>query len=133
MTDEQPASQATQRMAYDAEFVGHMEEFCKKVLAAVPELHGLAIVPIWHSQPENMLPGFIQLQPNIPAPFVNSLLKLLARLAAFNTSVQRDLLGQLGVIERYVEHLTRQRDDRIAELSQLAKHAETTNDSTTPT
>lgn len=131
MTDGQAASPAPQRLAYDAEFVGHMEDFCKKVLAAVPELHGLAIVPVWHSQPENMPPGFIHLQPSVQPPFANSLLTLLKRLAAFNTGVQKDLIGQLGMIERYVEHLTKMRDDRLAEITQLAKHQESEPDDQT--
>jgi hypothetical protein len=35
------------------------------------------------------------------------------------------------MIERYVEHLTKMRDDRLAEITQLAKHQESEPDDQT--
>ena len=100
---ENPTSNPT-RLPFDAEFVKHVEDFCAATMSAVPELHALAIVPIWENQPEKMPAGLLHLR-NPQPPYIASLLATLKRLAVFNVDVHRDLVGQLGAYERYAEQL----------------------------
>lgn len=112
-----------ERLPFDADFVRHVEDFCKTILANIPELHGLAIVPLWNNQPENMPPGLLQLR-NVQPPYLPSLLLLLKRMAAFNVEVQKDLFGQVNVVEQYVGEMDKRIKARVEELNQLNKHPE---------
>ena len=91
MEAEPTPAQNPERLPFDADFVRHVEDFCKTILANIPELHGLAIVPLWNNQPENMPPGLLQLR-NVQPPYLPSLLLLLKRMAAFNVEVQNQAL-----------------------------------------
>jgi hypothetical protein len=107
------------RLPFDAEFVKHVEEFCDSIMAAVPELHGISIVPIWENQPENMPAGLLHLRNQQP-PYVASLLAALKRLAVFNVDIHRDLVGQLGAYERYAAQISSQVQTQLEELNKLA-------------
>ena len=115
------------RLPFDAEFVKHVEEFCAAVMSAVPELHALAIVPIWENQPEKMPAGLLHLR-NPQPPYIASLLATLKRLAVFNVDVNRDLVGQLGAYERYAEQLSTQVQTQLEELNKLATNPTNGND-----
>ena len=59
---EQTPENMETRLPYDAEFVKHVEEFSGKMLATLPEMQGVAIIPIWAHQPEDFPPGFLRLR-----------------------------------------------------------------------
>lgn len=122
---ENQTSNAT-RLPFDAEFVRHVEEFCDTIMTAVPELHGLAIVPIWENQPESMPAGLLHLRNSQP-PYIASLLATLKRLAVFNVDVHKDLVGQLGAYERYVAQISMQLQTQLEELNKLATDPTTDN------
>ena len=120
-TEPNPESQTeqdtpVQRLPFDEEFVQLVEMFCRTALINIPELHGLAVVPIWENQPEKFPAGLLQLR-NPQPPFLASLLQLSQRLAIFATDVQRDLVGQLRVFDQYAAELS----------TQISKNIETLN------
>lgn len=121
--DQTPGPDKNTRLPFDAEFVRFVETFSQDILAGIPELHGIAIVPLWNNQPENMPPGLLQLR-NPQPPYLSSLTLLLKRLAAFNLEVQKDLFGQVGVVEQYLSELDKRVKARVDELNQLGKHPE---------
>jgi hypothetical protein len=116
------------RLPFDAEFVKHIEDFCGVIMAAVPELHALAIVPIWENQPEKMPAGLLHLR-NPQPPYIPSILATLKRLTVFNVDLHRDLIGQIGAYERYVEQLSTQAQTQLEELNKLATDPSSGNDS----
>jgi hypothetical protein len=121
--DQTPPENEETRLPFDAEFVRFVEAFSRNILGSIPELHGIAIVPLWNNQPENMPPGLLQLR-NPQPPYLPSLTLLLKRLAAFNVEVQKDLFGQVGVVEQYLGELDKRVKARVEELNQLTKHPE---------
>lgn len=106
------------RPPFNAEFVERVNDFATELLAAIPELHGLALVPLWNVQPENVSAGVLRLR-NPQPPFLPSLMQLLKRLAAFNVDVQRDLVGQLQMYDNYAAELSAAIKARIEELEKL--------------
>lgn len=119
--DEQKAvvsPEATNRLAFDAEFVKTVEEFSAALLAKLPELHGLAVVPLWVNQPENTPPGLLRLRDPNP-PYIASLLRLLARLAAFNVEINKDLVNQARMFDAYAAQLADTIKERTEALNQL--------------
>lgn len=116
-TDQQTEIQSD-RLPFDVEFMRRGEEFCNTILAAVPELHGIALVPLWSSQPENAPPGVLSLRSKEP-PFTASLLMLLRRLAMFSVDVHKDLVGQLRMLDQYAAHVAEQIRQQKEELDKL--------------
>lgn len=98
-----PETQPT-RLTYDAEMFKRATEFSESLLAAIPELHGVAVIPLWTSQPENAPNGLLQLR-DLKPPFVSSLLLLVKRLTAFANDAHRDLLMQLQMFDRHAAEL----------------------------
>lgn len=116
--NQQPEAQ-TERLPFDVELFQRADAFCTALMSAVPELHGVAIVPIWNSPPENVPSGLLRLR-NPQPPYLASLLSLLKRLAVFNIDVHRDLANQLGMYDQYAAELSRQIKARQEELSNLS-------------
>lgn len=116
---EQQTEVQSDRLPFDVEFMRRGEEFCNAVLTAVPELHGLAIVPLWSSQPENAPPGVLSLRSKEP-PFTASLLMLLRRLSLFSVDVHKDLVSQLRMLDQYAAHVADQIKQHREELDKLA-------------
>jgi hypothetical protein len=112
----QPEIKST-RLMFDAEFVKRSEEFCNQAITAIPELHGIAIVPLWNSHHDELPPGLLSLRFKEP-PYTASLLLLLRKLALFNVDVHKDLVGQLQMLDQYAAHLAEQVKKNIEELEQ---------------
>lgn len=128
MADSQQVDQASletqpQRLPFDAEFLKRSEKFCDEILAAVPELHGVALVPLWASQPENAPPGFLSLRVKEP-PFTSSLLMLLRRLSIFSVDVHKDLVGQIRMLDQYAAHVVEQLKQHKEEMEKLGQSAD---------
>lgn len=115
---EKPAIESKSRLPYDVELYKQTEEFCVKLLEEIPELHGLAIVPIWTNQPENTPPGLLRLR-DPSAPYLASILRLMGRLAAFNVELHRDLMGQLKVFDNYAAQLAERIKEYTEEMNRL--------------
>jgi hypothetical protein len=117
MDENQPEIQST-RLPFDVEFFKRADEFSSAALGAVPELHGVAIIPIWTTQPENAPAGLLRRRTTQP-PYATSLLALLKRLAAFNMEVHNDLANQFRMYDNYAAELSRQIKAKQDELGQF--------------
>jgi hypothetical protein len=106
------------RLPFDAEFYKRCDDFCVEALTAVPELAGVAIIPIWTNQPENVPAGLLRLRQQQP-PYIAGLLALLKRIAAFSVDVQRDFVNQLQMFDRYAAELAERIKDRVDQLNAL--------------
>jgi hypothetical protein len=120
---EKPAVDSNARLPFDAEFYKQSEEFCVKALADLPELHGVAIVPLWTNQPENTPPGLLRLR-DPSAPYLASVLRLLGRLAAFNVELHRDLMAQLKVFDSYAAQLAEKIKEQTEILNSMTPGAQ---------
>lgn len=114
----QTEAQQTTRPPYDVTFFQIVEKFTEEVLTQVPELHGIAIVPLWTNQPENAPAGVLRLRDATP-PYMASLIRLLARLASFNVEVHRDLINQIKMFDGYAAQLAETIKERTAALENL--------------
>ena len=124
-TQENPTIQPT-RLPYDVEFLEMSAKFSDAVLVAIPELRGLAIVPMWTHPPENCRAGLMRLR-NPEPPYLSELLALLGRLTSFAVDVHRDLVGQLKMFNQYASELSATISDRTNQLEQLNTNADTTD------
>jgi hypothetical protein len=122
---EKPAIESNSRLPYDVELYRQAEEFCVKAIESLPELHGLAIVPIWTNQPENTPPGLLRLR-DPSAPYLASVLRLMSRLAAFNVELHRDFMSQIKMFDNYAAQLAEKIKEQTDEMTRL--QAERSND-----
>lgn len=106
------------RLPFDVELYKRAHEFCDSALAAVPELHGIAVVPLWSTQPKKTPTGLLRLR-NPQPPYLASLLMLMKRLAAFSAQVHNDLFAQFEMVDRYAAELSSQIKAKIEELANL--------------
>jgi hypothetical protein len=93
------------RLPYDAEFVKHAEEFSAKTMSLLPELQGVAIIPLWTHQPKDFPPGFLRLRAQ-NRMYMPELLKLMSLLTAFGVDAQKDFMGQIRILDNYLQELT---------------------------
>lgn len=124
--NENAAAISSERLPFDAELYKHAEDFCVKTLELIPELNGLAIVPIWNHNPEGTPPGLLRLR-DPQAPYMASILRLLSRLAAFNVELQRDLVAQIRVFDNYAAQLAEQIKEHTDQLNALNQQTQSTN------
>ena len=117
MDTPQPAPE-TARLPFDVEFYKLSETFSADALKQVPELAGIAIIPVWANQPENTPSGLLKLRNQQP-PYLAGLLSLLGRIFAFATDVHRDFIGQLRMFDQYAAELANQIKERVDELDAL--------------
>lgn len=101
---EQQESMET-RLPYDAEFVKHTEEFSAKILALLPELQGVAVVPLWTHQPKDFPPGFLRLRAQNRL-YMPELLKLMSLFTAFSVEAHKDFMGQVKILDNYLQEMT---------------------------
>jgi hypothetical protein len=114
--ENQPSEAQPARLTFDAELFKRASEFCDAALIAVPELEGVAVVPLWSVQPEKTPNGLLKLRSMQP-PYVGSLLKLVARLTAFSVDAHRDLVMQLQMFDRHAAELAAQIEARQQQLA----------------
>ena len=121
--EQNPAEIPAARMPFDAEFIKKSEEFCVDILRTIPELHGIALVPVWENKPEKMPAGLLQLR-NTQPPYYISLITLLAQLANFSGEVHKDLVGQLKFFQHYAVELNTKIQAHTEELNNIAAAAQ---------
>ena len=118
-----PEGSEPTRRPFDEEFFVQSNEFCTKVIKDIPELAGLAVVPLWANQPAKTPSGVLRLRNSQP-PYLASLLLLLNRLAAFNVDVHTDLMTQLRMFDQYAAELATKIGAYTEQLEKLEKENE---------
>jgi hypothetical protein len=111
VTTEEPA-----RLPYDAEFMQRTENFIDQSLQAIPELQGLAIVPLWTRQPEKFPPGFLKLRAQ-NGLYVAELLKLISLFTAFSADVHKDFMSQVQILDNYLREMQNKLQETQASLN----------------
>jgi hypothetical protein len=106
------------RLPFDIEFFRVVEQFSDEALNKVPELHGVAIIPLWTNQPENIPAGLLRLRDTTP-PYMASLLRLLASLSIFSSEVNKDLINQIKMFDGYAAKLAETIKERTEALNTL--------------
>lgn len=104
--------------SFDVAFYKKTEEFSSKIIEAIPELQGVAVIPLWSKQPEHTPPGLLRLR-NPEPPYLAALLQLLGRTAAFNVELHRDFVSQIQVFDGYAADLANRIKNYTDELKQL--------------
>jgi hypothetical protein len=113
------------RLPYDVELYKRADEFCQSALKALPELAGIAIVPVWSTAPKDVPSGLLRLR-NPQPPYANTmLLTLLKRLAAFSVEIHSQLVQQFAMYDQYAAELTKQINIKREELDQLETSKDT--------
>lgn len=116
-TPEQTPESMETRLPYDAEFVRQVEEFSGKLLATLPELQGVAIIPIWTHQPEEFPPGFLRLRAHNRL-YMPELLKLMSLLTAFAVDAHKDFMNQVKVLDNYLQEMNAKLKETETALAQ---------------
>ena len=111
---------SSDRLPFDVEFFKAGEVFGADILKKIPELSGVAVVPLWAKQPENTPAGLLKLR-NPQPPHISGLLQLTGRLSAFAVDAHRDLLAQLQMFDRYANELATHLKDRVDQLNALSQ------------
>lgn len=83
-----------QRLPIDAEIMRQVEVFTEQLLAAVPELSGVAVIPVWDSKPEKFPPGLLRLR-DTEQLYLKQLLQLQEHAIKFSHTVHTSMLEQL--------------------------------------
>lgn len=107
---EPPEPIEANRLPFDQTLLQEAEDFMEKVLKQVPEIGGLALVPIWINPGENMPPGFLRLR-NPKEPPMAPILQLVQNMAKFSLMLDRELLNQYKFFDERVAELVKKFED----------------------
>jgi hypothetical protein len=122
MTEDTQAPK-TERLPFDVEYQQHVEAFAAQVMAAVPELAAVAVIPLWANQPEKIAPGYLHLRdPN--SPYMRTLFVMLDRLSAFGREILNGVVGQIHLYNLKHNELIEQITTRETQLQQLNQTAQ---------
>lgn len=111
------------RLPFHVEFFETANSFSTDVLAKIPELQGVAIVPLWSPVPEDVPVGVLRVRSDGQL-FVPQLFKMLGQLSSFNLELHQKLAKQLGEIDRYAIKLTEEIKKLHAEYDKLKPQEE---------
>lgn len=104
--------------ACDLRFFSEANKFAELMIKKIPELHGIAIIPMWSPQLKDVPNGLLRLRNETP-PYIPALLHMSANVVAFNIDVQRDLMHQMRAIDQMVKDITTEVKNKADELAEL--------------
>lgn len=107
-----------ERLPFDVEFFTAVDDFSTTILAKVPELLGLAIVPLWHLPQETGPIGLLRLRDPKP-PHLPQLLTMMRRLVAFNAELHQRFIEQTVLYDNALKELAQEIKKKQAELDAL--------------
>jgi len=114
--EQMPAIEAD-RMPFDEALLKETEEYMTKVLKAVPEIGGLAVIPVWNNPTDNMPPGFLRVR-NPKEPPMAAMLQLTQNMAKFSIMLDRELLNQYRFFDERVGELMKKYEEAAANAQQ---------------
>lgn len=105
------------RPPFDETLMQKTEEFVEATLRAIPELGGLAIVPVWTNPPlnENLPPALLRLR-NPNEPPMNAMLQLIQNMCKFSLILDKTLIDQY----RFFDGKARELAQRLEEIQSKA-------------
>lgn len=104
--------------ACDLTLFNEANKFAEAMIKKIPELHGLAIIPIWMPQLQDVPHGLLRLRNETP-PYIAALLQIMGNLSAFGSDVQRDMMNQLRAFDQMAKDISTEVQNKIAELKSL--------------
>lgn len=105
--------QKPERLPFDVAFFTAANDFSTTILAKVPELQGVAILPVWAVAVDKIPSGILRFSPEVRAPF-GPLYRTLGQIATFGVDVHQKLAEELGQYDTYAKKLA----DEIKALEQ---------------
>lgn len=123
MTDQQispePESRIeSEKQACDIQFFSQANNFAQAMIAEIPELQAVAIIPLWAPALENVPTGLLRLRDETP-PYIAGLLQMLGRLSAFGVDVHRDMFTQMKAFDKLAGNLMAEIRARTEELQSV--------------
>lgn len=113
------------RLPTSAELLKKTEEFVVDVMQTIPEVHAVAVIPVWTSAPEDMPPALLRFR-NPNEPPMPAVIQLLQNISKFGQGLNRELFAQYQMFDNHARELT----SRVQELSGQVQSLE--NDQTNP-
>lgn len=113
MADKMPQKIEADRLPFDAALMQETEKFMEAALRTVPEIGGLAVIPIWINPTDNLPPALLRLR-NPQEPPMAALLQLIQNMCKFSGILDKELVTQYRYFDARVRELTQQ----LAQLSE---------------
>lgn len=123
MSDEQKP----ERLPFDVEFFTTADAFSTSILAKVPELSGVAVLPVWAITVDKIPSGMLRFRPDLPRPLIGPLYRTMGQLAAFGVDVHQKLAEELGQYDAYARKLLEEIKTLEQKREQLKAEADTSN------
>lgn len=108
----------SERPPCDIVLFNSANKFAEAMLQGIPELQGVAIVPLFGPKLQNVPNGLLRLR-NENSPYIASLLQMLVAVASFSADIQRDLMVQFRAFDSMAQDLAATVKHRLAELEAL--------------
>jgi hypothetical protein len=110
--------------ACDLTVFSEANKFAEAIIKKVPELHGVAIIPIWMPQLQDVPNGLLRLRDE-SFPHIGALLQMLGNLSAFSMDVNRDMMNQMRSVDQMAKDVATEVKNKLGELQAInAKTAE---------
>lgn len=109
-----PPAVEADRMPFDEALLKETEEYMTRVLKSVPEIGGLAVIPVWANPTDNMPPGFLRVR-NPKEPPMAAMLQLNQNMAKFSIMLDRELLNQYRFFDERVSELIKKYKENATE------------------
>ena len=106
------------------------QKFSEEMLRVIPELQGVAIIPLWAPELNNIPNGILRLR-NESIPYVDGLLRMIGRITAFMSDAHRDLFVQLRALKQIADRVGEEIKEKTGELDTLNTAREQNNSGTT--
>lgn len=110
----------SEKPACDLAFFSAANKFAETAIEQIPELHGVAIVPVWAPQLQNIPNGLLRLRNETP-PYIASLLQLLVNISMFAGDVHRDLSVQFRAFDQMARDLAAEVKERSETLKDIIR------------
>jgi hypothetical protein len=104
--------------ACDLRFFGAANKFAEEMIKKIPELHGVAVIPMWTPQLKDVPNGLLRLRNETP-PYIAALLQMSGNVVAFNIDVQRDMLHQMRAFDQMAKDIATEVKNKVDELTAL--------------
>lgn len=104
--------------ACDLMLFSEANKFAEAMLKNIPELHGIAIIPMWMPQLKDVPNGLLRLRNEAP-PYIAALLQMLGNVSAFSADINRDMMNQMRSFNQMAHDLAAEVNNKIEELKKL--------------
>jgi hypothetical protein len=104
--------------ACDLKLFSAANRFAEEMIKNIPELHGIAVVPMWQPQLKEVPNGLLRLRNETP-PYIAALLQMSGNIVAFNADIQRDMLHQMKAFDQMASDLADEVKNKLEELQKI--------------